>query len=83
MQFGEFCREAGMELSFPAEKEALAPGMVEHAIKDFKFTASAIQTDSPEQDPQVTLILAASALNSTEHMSQASQAISGPFSETT
>lgn len=72
-----------MELSFPAEKEALAPGMVEHAIKDFKFTASAIQTDSPEQDPQVTLILAASALNSTEHMSQASQAISGPFSETT
>ena len=69
VRFGEFCREAGMELSFPAEKEAWAHGLVEHAIKDLKFTASAIQTDAPEQDPHISLILAASALNSTEYVS--------------
>ena len=69
VRFGDFCREAGIELTFPAEKEAWAHGLVEHAIKDLKFTASAIQTDSPEQNPKVTLVLAASALNSTEYVS--------------
>ena len=70
VRFGEFCREAGIELTFPAEKEAWAHGLVEHAIKDLKFTASAIQTVSPDQDPKVTLILAyTSALNSTEYVS--------------
>ena len=68
-QFGDFCREAGIELSFPAEKEAWAHGLVEKAIKDLKFTASAIQVDNMVQKPEVTLQLAASALNSTEHAS--------------
>ena len=43
--------------------------MVEKAIKDLKFTASAIQVDNMVQKPEVTLQLAASALNSTEHVS--------------
>ena len=68
-QFGDFCREDGIELSFPAEKEAWAHGLVEKAIKDLKFTASAIQVDNMVQKPEVTLQLAASALNSTEHVS--------------
>ena len=68
-QFGDFCREAGIELSFPAEKEAWAHGLVEKAIKDLKFTASAIQVDNMVQKPEVTLQLAAAALNSTEHVS--------------
>ena len=40
-QFGDFCREAGIELSFPAEKEAWAHGLVEKAIKDLKFGSKA------------------------------------------
>ena len=68
-QLGEFCRESGLELSFPAEKEPWAHGLVEKSIKDLKHTASAIQIDNQVQDPSVTLVLAASALNSTEHVS--------------
>ena len=68
-KFGDFCRDSGIELSFPAEKEAWAHGLVEHAIKDLKFTASAIQLDNMTQDPVVSLVLAASALNSTEFVS--------------
>ena len=69
LQLGDFCRESGLELSFPAEKEPWAHGLVEKAIKDLKHTASAIQIDNQVQDPSVTLVLAASALNSTEHVS--------------
>ena len=68
---GNFLHWLLMELTFPAEKEHWAHGLVEHAIKDikFKFTASAIQLDNITQDPVVSLALAASALNSTEYVS--------------
>ena len=69
VRFGGLCREAGIELTFPAEREAWTHGLVEHAIKDLKFTASAIQTDSPDQDPKVTLVIAASALTPIEYVS--------------
>ena len=67
--FSEFCQGIGVDLTFPAEKESWAHGLVEHAIKDIKTTASAIQTENPDQDPEVSLVLAAGALNSTEYVS--------------
>ena len=69
VKLAEFCRDSGIELSFPAEKEGWAHGLVEHAIKDVKTTASAIQIDNMTQDPVVTLVLAAAALNGTEYVS--------------
>ena len=41
VKFSDFCRDSGIELAFPAEKEAWAHGLVEHAIKDVKTTAIA------------------------------------------
>ena len=69
VKFSDFCRDSGIELAFPAEKEAWAHGLVEHAIKDVKTTASAIQLDNITQDPLISLVLATSALNSTEYVS--------------
>ena len=56
-----------MTLSYVAEKEAWAHGVVEAGVKDLKMTASAIHLEALEQDPMVTLLLATSALNSTEY----------------
>ena len=56
-----------MALSYVAEKEAWAHGVIEAGVKDLKMTASAIHLESLEQDPMVTLYLATSALNSTEN----------------
>ena len=69
VRLGEFCQELGIELLFPAEKEGWAHGLVEHAVKDIKFTASAIQLDNITQDPVISLTLAASSMNSTEYVS--------------
>ena len=63
----DFCNSVGVQLAFPPEKESWAHGSVEAAIQDVKMTATAIQTSSPEQNPEVTLYLAAAALNSTEY----------------
>ena len=63
----DFCNSVGVQLAFPPEKESWAHGIVEAAIQDVKMTATAIQTSSPEQNPEVTLYLAAAALNSTEY----------------
>ena len=68
-KFSSFLRELGVDLTFPPEKEAWAHGIVEHAMKDVKSTASAIQLDNMVQDPVISLTLAASSLNSTEHVS--------------
>jgi len=68
-KFNSFLRELGVDLTFPPEKEAWAHGIVEHAMKDVKSTASAIQLDNMVQDPVISLTLAASSLNSTEHVS--------------
>eukprot|EP00435_Cladocopium_sp_Y103_P059747 s1238_g21.t1 len=68
-EFADFCRDQNVELSLLAEKEPWAHGLVEHAMREFKHTASAIQLDNNSQDPTVTLALAASALNSTEFVS--------------
>ena len=43
-QLGDFCRESGLELSFPAEKEPWAHGLVEKCIKDLKHTACAYRS---------------------------------------
>ena len=69
VKLADFCRDSGIELSFPAEKEGWAHGLVEHAVKDIKTTANAIQLDNVTQDPIVSLILAASSLNATEYVS--------------
>ena len=63
----DFCNSVGVQLAFPPEKESWAHGIVEAAIQDVKMTATAIQTSSPEQNPEVTLYLVAAALNSTEY----------------
>ena len=63
----EFCNSTGIFLSFPAERESWAHGVVESAVKDVKMTASAIQTDQPSLEPKVALMLACAALNSTEY----------------
>ena len=63
----DFCNSVGVQLAFSPEKESWAHGIVEAAIQDVKMTATAIQTSSPEQNPEVTLYLAAAALNSTEY----------------
>lgn len=68
-KFGNFCADAGVDLTFSAEKESWAHGMAEHGMKDLKHTASAIQIDCPDLEPEVTLTLAASSLNSTEYVS--------------
>ena len=53
-----FCNSTGFFLSFRAESESWAHGIVESAAKDVKMTASAIQTDQPTLEPKVTLMLA-------------------------
>ena len=63
----DFCNSVGVQLAFPPEKESWAHGIVEAAIQDVKMTATAIQTSSPEQNPEITLYLAAAALNATEY----------------
>ena len=63
----DFCNSVGVQLAFPPQKESWAHGIVEAAIQDVKMTATAIQTSSPEQNPEVTLYLAAAALHSTEY----------------
>ena len=67
--FAEFCNDIALDLTFPVEKDSWSHGVVEHAIKDLKFTASAIQLEALDQDPVTTLVLAASALNSCEYVS--------------
>ena len=57
-RFCDFCRDLGIDLSFPAEKESWAHGLVEHAVKDLKHAANAIKTDAPDLDPTVALALA-------------------------
>ncbi|OLQ00692.1 hypothetical protein AK812_SmicGene16628 [Symbiodinium microadriaticum] len=63
----EFASNVNVALSYVAEKEAWAHGVIEAGVKDLKMTASAIHLESLDQDPMVTLYLATSALNSTEY----------------
>lgn len=42
----------GVDLTFSAEKESWAHGMAEHGMKDLKHTASAIQIDCPDLEPE-------------------------------
>ena len=62
-----FASSINVALSYVAEKEAWAHGVIEAGVKDLKMTASAIHLESLEQGPMVTLYLATSALNSTEY----------------
>ena len=63
----EFCNSINVQLALPAEKESWAHGLVESALKDIKMTASAIHLEQPALDPQLALMLACAALNSTEY----------------
>ncbi len=66
VKFHDFL-SSNVQLHFPPETEPWAHGITEAAVQDMKHTASAIQSESLDQDPKVTLILAAAALNSTEY----------------
>ncbi|CAE7206837.1 unnamed protein product [Symbiodinium sp. CCMP2592] len=63
----DFASNINVLVHLVAEKEHWAHGTIEAAVQDIKHTASAIQLESLEQDPFVTLYLATSALNSTEY----------------
>ena len=65
--FHEFVLAQGIRLHFPPEKEPWSHGIVEAAGKDVKHVATAIQTESLDNTPEMTLALACSALNSTEY----------------
>ncbi|CAE7227902.1 GIP [Symbiodinium sp. CCMP2456] len=64
----EFANSMNIMLSFVAEKEAWANGIIEAGVQDLKMTASAIHLEAMDQDPFVTLYLSTSALNSTEYV---------------
>ncbi|CAE7510524.1 unnamed protein product [Symbiodinium sp. CCMP2592] len=65
--FHEFASSLNIQVHYIAEKEHWAHGTVEAVVQDIKMTASAIQLEALDQDPRITLQLAASALNSTEY----------------
>ena len=62
----EFASSLNIGLSFVAEKEAWAHGVIEAGVQDLKMIASAIHLDALTQNPYVTLWLATSSLNATE-----------------
>ena len=66
-KFHEFCNSVGIQLAMLAEKESWAHGLIEFAMKDIKQISSAIQISQPSLEPAVPLLLACSALNSTEY----------------
>ena len=63
----DFASSVNIMIHYTAEKESWAHGIVEAAVQDLKTTASAIQLESRDQDPMITLQLATSALNATEY----------------
>ena len=66
-QLMNFLSDVNVMSYFPPEKEPWAHGVVEAAVQDVKHCASAIQLESLHQTPQISLVLATSALNSTEY----------------
>ncbi|CAE7443123.1 Cacna1h [Symbiodinium natans] len=63
----DYASNVNIQLSYVAEKEPWAHGTLEAGVQDLKMTASAIYLEDQEQALQLTLILAASALNATEY----------------
>lgn len=43
-KFSDFCRGVGIDLTSSAEKESWAHGLLEHCMKDIKFTARKLKT---------------------------------------
>ena len=66
-RLNDFLRQLNIQVHYPPEKEPWAHGIIEAGIQDLKHTASALQLEDLEQDPKMTLVLAASSLNSTEY----------------
>ena len=66
-KFVDFMSEMNIYLHYPPEKEPWAHGIVESTMQDIKRTATALQQENLDQQPEVTLALAAAALNSTEY----------------
>ena len=67
LKMHEFLSTVNILPHFIAEKEHWSHGVAEAAVQDMKSTATAIHMEALEQDPSVTLHLAAAALNSTEY----------------
>ena len=63
----EFLSSLNIVPHFIAEKEHWSHGTAEAAVQDVKTTSTAIQLEARDQDPFVTLHLAAAALNATEY----------------
>ncbi|OLQ11600.1 hypothetical protein AK812_SmicGene4533 [Symbiodinium microadriaticum] len=67
LKMHEFLSSVNIAPHFIAEKEHWSHGVAEAAVQDVKSTATAIQMEALDQEPAVTLHLAAAALNSTEY----------------
>ena len=66
LQISEFMNELRIAVVPPPDQEKWAHGITERAIGHIKATASLIQSSMPDQDPELSLALATSAINSTE-----------------
>ena len=63
----EFCSNLSIFLQATPEKEPWSHGIVEAGVQDVKALATAIHMENLEQTPSISLVLATSALNSTEY----------------
>ena len=66
-KFHDFLQSENIQVHYPPEKEPWSHGIVEAAIADIKHVATAIHQENLNNSPEMTLTLAASALNGTEY----------------
>ena len=66
-KLNEFFREINVAVYYPPEKEPWAHGIIEAGVQDVKRTATLIHMEMLDQPPGHSLVLATSALNSTEY----------------
>ncbi|CAK9107021.1 unnamed protein product [Durusdinium trenchii] len=66
-KFHDFLQSENIQVHYPPEKEPWGHGIVEAAIADIKHVATAIHQENLNNSPEMTLTLAASALNGTEY----------------
>ena len=67
-KFADFLSDLNIQLMPPPDNESWSHGVVERAIGQLKVTCERIQLAAPDQNPLLTLGLAAAALNSTEYV---------------
>ncbi|CAK9105955.1 unnamed protein product [Durusdinium trenchii] len=66
-KFHDFLQSENIQVHYPPEKEPWGHGTVEAAVADIKHVATAIHQENLNNSPEMTLTLAASALNGTEY----------------